>query len=157
MIYNNLKIFSQNICKNTLVVNTILETHFYFNIILIQEPPWSIICSIPSSTSSEGDVLVGTPHHPNQLSFTVPPIGQSDHPRIMAYINIYLSLFCFLLHKDIINHKDILLISFFSKNVCYFIMNIYSDSSYSALKYLKDTKVNINNLLIMTGDFNIRD
>ena len=65
MIYNNLKIFSQNICKNTLVVNTILETHFYFNIILIQKPPWSIICSIPSSTSSEGDVLVKTPHHPN--------------------------------------------------------------------------------------------
>ena len=36
-------------------------------------------------------------------------------------------------------------------------MNIYSDSSYSALKYLKDTEVNIPNLLIMTGDFNIRD
>ena len=36
-------------------------------------------------------------------------------------------------------------------------MNVYSDSSYSALKYLKDTEVNINNLLIMTGDFNIRD
>ena len=26
-----------------------------------------------------------------------------------------------------------------------------------ALKYLKNTKVNINNVLIMTGDFNIRD
>ena len=36
-------------------------------------------------------------------------------------------------------------------------MNVYSDSSHSALKYLKDTKVNINNILIMTGDFNIRD
>ena len=36
-------------------------------------------------------------------------------------------------------------------------MNIYSDTSHSALKYLKNTKVNINNLLIMTGDFNIRD
>ena len=36
-------------------------------------------------------------------------------------------------------------------------MNIYSDSSYSALKYFKDTEVNIPNLLIMTGDFNIRD
>ena len=36
-------------------------------------------------------------------------------------------------------------------------MNVYSDSSYLALKYLKDTEVNINNLLIMTGDFNIRD
>ena len=36
-------------------------------------------------------------------------------------------------------------------------MNIYSDSLHSALKYLKDTEVNIQNLLIMTGDFNIHD
>ena len=36
-------------------------------------------------------------------------------------------------------------------------MNVYSDSSHSALKYLKDTEININNLLIMTGDFNIRN
>jgi len=36
-------------------------------------------------------------------------------------------------------------------------MNIYSDSSHSALKYLKDTEVNIDNILLMTGDFNIRD
>ena len=36
-------------------------------------------------------------------------------------------------------------------------MNIYSDTSHSALKYLKGTKASINNLLIMTDDFNIRD
>jgi len=36
-------------------------------------------------------------------------------------------------------------------------MSVYSDSSHSALKYLKDTKVNIQNLLIMTRDFNIHD
>ncbi len=36
-------------------------------------------------------------------------------------------------------------------------MNIYSDSSHSALKCLKDTKANIHNLLIMTGNFNICD
>ena len=75
----------------------------------------------------------------------------------MAYVNIRLSSFLFSLQKDIINHKDILLILFFSNNVCLFIMNIYSDLSHPALKYLKDTEVNINNLLIMTGDFNIRD
>jgi len=34
-------------------------------------------------------------------------------------------------------------------------MNVYSDSSHSALKYLKDTEANIQNLLIITGDFNI--
>jgi len=36
-------------------------------------------------------------------------------------------------------------------------MNIYLDSSHLALKYLKDIEVNINNVLIMMGDFNIRD
>jgi len=36
-------------------------------------------------------------------------------------------------------------------------MNVYSDSSHTALKYLKDTEVNIKNVLLMTGDFNIRD
>ena len=34
-------------------------------------------------------------------------------------------------------------------------MNIYSNSSHSTLKYLKDTEVYIHNLLIMTSDFNI--
>ena len=36
-------------------------------------------------------------------------------------------------------------------------MNIYTDSSHSTLKYLKDSKANIPNLLIITGDFNIYD
>jgi len=36
-------------------------------------------------------------------------------------------------------------------------MNIYSNSNQSALKYLKNTQVIIHNVLIMTGDFNIRD
>ena len=36
-------------------------------------------------------------------------------------------------------------------------MNVYLDSSHTALKYLKDTEVNLLNLLIMAGDFNIRD
>jgi len=41
--------------------------------------------------------------------------------------------------------------------MCFFILNVYSDSSHTALKYLKDTEVNIGNVLIMIGDFNIRD
>ena len=36
-------------------------------------------------------------------------------------------------------------------------VNIYSNSSQTALKYLKDTEANINNILVMTEDFNIRD
>ena len=38
-----------------------------------------------------------------------------------------------------------------------FILDIYSDDQQTALKYLKNTKVNLNNILIMTDNFNIRD
>jgi len=38
-----------------------------------------------------------------------------------------------------------------------FIINIYSDDQQSTLKYLKNTEVNLNNVIIMTGNFNIRD
>ena len=38
-----------------------------------------------------------------------------------------------------------------------FLINIYSDDQQSALKYLKDTEGNLNNISIITEDFNIRD
>ena len=64
---------------------------------------------------------------------------------------------CFSLWNNILNHKDILCISFFNCSSTFFLINVYSDLSQLALKYLKDTEVNINNILIMTEDFNIRD
>ena len=84
-------------------------------------------------------------------------MDSNDSPRVISYVNICLSPLQFLLCKDIINHKDINLIFFFNDNTYFFILNIYSDSSHTALKHLKDTEVNIDNVLIMTGDFNIRD
>jgi len=147
----------QNVWKNSLIVNTILETQSQFDIIFIQEPPWSEIRKIPSSVDCEGEALMGTTHHPNWLLFTRIPSERLDSSRVIAYINIRLSSFCFLLCKDIINHRNIILISFLNNHICYYIMNIYSDSSHSALKYLKDTEINIDNVLLITGDFNIRD
>ena len=54
---------------------------------------------------------------------------------------------------------DFSCISFFNQRLIFFLINInvYSDSSQLALKYLENTEVNINNVLIMTGDFNIRN
>ena len=46
---------------------------------------------------------------------------------------------------------------FFNHGIICFIINIYSDKQQNALKYLKDTEINLNNVLIMTKDFNIRD
>jgi len=157
MIVKKLKILSQNIRKNSLTINTLLETQNQFDIILIQEPPWSEICKIPSSSDCEGEPLMGTNHYPNWISFARIPSEKSDMPRVIAYINTQLSSLHFLLCRDIINHRDISLISFLNNNICYYIMNVYSDLSHSALKCLKYTEVNINNVLLITGDFNIRD
>ena len=157
MIFKDIKIFSQNIYKNSLLINTILEVNSSFDIIFIQEPSWSTICSIPSSSNRKEDTLVGMVNHPNWLIFARSNTTEIDYLRVIAYINIKLSFFCFSFHKDIVDHRDILLILFFNNNELFWLINVYSDSSYSALKYLKDTEVNLCNLLITTGDFNIRN
>jgi len=91
------------------------------------------------------------------MTFFRPCIQPSNSSRVITYINIHLSLLRFSLRNDILQHKDISCISFFNHGSIYFLINIYSGLSQAALKYLKNTEVNINNVLIMTGDFSIRD
>ena len=157
MIYDNIKLYSQNVHKNSLIVNTIPETQSSFNIIFIQEPPWLIIQSIPSSTSCKGDALVGVPTHLNWTIFARSSVCASESSRVITYIHICISSLCFSLQNDIINHRDLLCIFFFNQESSYFLINVYSDSFQSASKYLKNTEVNINNILIMTRNLNIRD
>ena len=154
---NILKFFSQIIRKNKLIVDTILETQSSYDIIFIQEPSWSIIHFIPSSNNCEEKPLVGVSHHPNWIMFTRLPSNQSDYPRVVTFINIHISHLYFSLRNDILNHRDISCIFFLNQSSTFFIINVYSDSSQSALKYLKDTEVDIPNVIIMIGDFNIRD
>ena len=80
-----------------------------------------------------------------------------DYLRIITYVNIRLSPLQFSLCKDILSHKDILIVSHFINNNVFFLINIYPDSSQSALKYLKNTGVDISNILAMAGNLNIRD
>ena len=91
MTLKNLKIFSQNIHKNHFIVNTILEIQSHFDIVLIQEPPWSVICKVPSTLNCEGEDFIGTVHHPNWLLFAGTPTNKSTSPRVIAYINIRLT------------------------------------------------------------------
>ena len=100
---------------------------------------------------------MGIVNHPNWLMFAREPVSLNDLPRVAIFINIRLLSLHFSLHKDIINHRDILLLSFFNNGDIFWIMNAYSDSSHSTIKYFKDMELNIRNLLIMTGDFNICD
>jgi len=157
MIIKDLRIFSQNVQKNNLIVNIILEVNVESNIIFIQELLWSTICSIPSSRNCKEKSLVGVVNHSNWLTFSRSLETESDYSRVVTYVNIRLISLCFTLCKDVINHRDILLILFFNNSNVLWLMNVYSDSLYSALKYLKNTEVNIWNLLIITGNFNIHN
>ena len=154
MILKDLKVFLQNVWENN---SSILEINYDFDIILIQEPSWTTIRSIPSSEKCEDTLLIGIPNHPNWLIFARESNSANDSPRVIIYVNIRLLSLWFSLWKDIINYRDILLVSFSNNNIVFWIMNIYSDSSHSALKYLKDSEANIPNHLIMTGNFNIRN
>jgi len=89
--------------------------------------------------------------------FTRSLIDNNNYPRVIIYINIRLIKLYFSLRKDILNYHDINLISSFNCSTLCFIINIYLDDQQIALKYLKNTKVNLNNILIITKDFNIRD
>ena len=65
MIVKNLRVFLQNIWKNKIFTDTLLEINKDFNIIPIQEPLWSTLHSIPSSLSEKGEEIVKAFNHPN--------------------------------------------------------------------------------------------
>ena len=104
---------------------------------------------------NEGEELVGVPNHPNWLTFSRNLTNGDDSRRVIIYINIRLTSFCFSLCKDIFNHRDVSCV--FNCGLVYFLINVYLDLLQSALKYLKDIEVDIDNILITTGNFNIRD
>ena len=89
--------------------------------------------------------------------FSRQSVNANDHPRVITYINTRLFQLQFLLRKNITNHRDINLILFFNCSITCFIIIIYSDNQQIVMKYLKNIEVNLNNVLIITGDFNISD
>src|ERR1700756_3848510 len=61
----SLKIFSQNVHKNRSWTQHLLETlHDSYHVVLIQEPPYSFVKTVPSGTSKEGEDVFDTVHHP---------------------------------------------------------------------------------------------
>jgi len=171
MNIKSLKIFSQNVRKNKILTDTILKTQkSTTNIIFIQEPPRSLIKYTPSSSSPKGEALINASSHPNWTCFSHEPTNQEDILRVTTYINRKLDILRittyinrkldklrFTLRSDLINHRDINLISYNIQDKEAFVLKIYSNISQTAIKYLCDNPLNINNVLIITGDFNIRD
>jgi len=63
----------------------------------------------------------------------------------------------FTLRPNIINHQDINVLVFYSGQHINYIINIYSDDNQNALKFLNQNIINLNDTIVIIGDFNIRD
>ena len=124
MILKSLKIFSQNVHKNRLLIDTILENNKNINIFFIQEPPWSIIHNISSSTSKEEEKIISAPNYSLWTTFPRALNTENEHLRVLTYINIKLIRLCFSLRKDIFNYRDINLLLFFNCGIMCFIINV---------------------------------
>jgi len=148
MILKSLKILSQNIYKNKLLTDTFIKNYKDCNILFIQEPSWFIVHYIPYASSEEGKEIIEALNHPSWILFVRNSKNMNYFPRVLTYINARLTRLYFSLRKDIINHKDINLVFFFNDRSICFLIN---------LKYLKDTEVNLNSILIIIRDFNISD
>ena len=85
------------------------------------------------------------------------PQDSEQTPRVMCFIHSRLSRLRFALRRDIVNHRNIQLLSFFNRGRCQFLINVYSDDLHTAVDFLSREALNISNLLYMSGDFNIRD
>jgi len=157
MILKYIKIFTHNVHKNNFIINISLKTQCFFNIIFIQESSWSFICLLSCLKNSEGEKLIRVPNHSSWMTFSRNTANSGDSPRVITYINIRLMSLCFFPCKDIFNYQNISCDFFVNCSLVYFLINVYLDSLQLALKCLKDTEVDINNVLIMTSDFNIRD
>ena len=113
MILKDLRIFSQNVHKSNFLINTILKVNQDFNILFIQEPSWTTLRYIPSSTNSEGIPLLGIPNYLDWLTFARELSSPNKSPRVVMYINIRFLFLQFSFRKDIVNYRDIIL-TFFS-------------------------------------------
>jgi len=144
----------QNVYENLFLAEIILENQKDFNILFIQELLWSVVRSILSTILANGDKLVGIPNHLSWITFVRNLYKCNKHPRVLMYINARLIFLSFSFRKEIYNHKDINLVSFTNSSS---ILDIYPDNHQLALKYLKDTEADLNNVIIMSSDFNIRN
>ena len=155
---HTLAVFSQNVRKNKTLTDTILETKKdVINIVLIQEPPCFLIRCVPSTASLLGNPLYGTSSYPNWTLLIQSNSTQENFPRVATYVNKCLSKLRFPLRLNLINHRDINIVTFHNHQNTNLIINVYSDFNQTALHALRDITTYLEKTILMTGDFNLRD
>ena len=156
-ITNTISIYTQNV-QNYVLVDSLLEFQKdLYDILFIQEPPWNFIQFAPFTTSPSSQEVIGATIHPEWTQVVQFLQDFKQTPRVMCFIHSRLSRLHFALRRDIVDYRDIQLLSFFNRGRCQFFMNVYSDNLHTTVNVLTREALNIPNLLYMGRNFNIRD
>ena len=131
-----ISVFSFNVAKNYAYVDVLLENcKDVYDVLFIQEPPRQVIRMAPSTTSVAGDVVVGAPKHPAWTTMVRPSVGDS-HPRVLAYISNRLAPLRPSMRRDILDHRDIFVLSLTYGPKTMLLMNIYNNNQNTALRFI---------------------
>jgi Endonuclease-reverse transcriptase len=151
-----LRIFSQNVNGNYAYTDSLLsDLYENYDLLFLQEPPWWYIRAAPSSSSRDGTDVIGGPLNPN-WGCLVRLLGLDSPPRVMVYFSNHIANHRPGLHRDLVDHRDILLFSLGLGGDTLFYANVYLESQHTAILWLFDHVLELPALQLMCGDFNVR-
>ncbi|KXN82806.1 hypothetical protein AN958_02146 [Leucoagaricus sp. SymC.cos] len=153
-VIGDVRVFLQNVNCNYMHVDYVFEAlKDTYDILFFQEPCWRMIRQTVSTTSVEGDDVVGAPKHPDWLYMVRPPTnGQNSH--VMAYVHRHLAVLHPSMRRDIIDHHDLLVLLLFTPHGMVNLLNIYSDDAHMAINLLAQDVDQLPAFIYMGGDFN---
>ncbi|KXN83319.1 hypothetical protein AN958_01590 [Leucoagaricus sp. SymC.cos] len=135
-VVKDVHLFLQNVNRNYAHVDYVLEAlKDTFDILFIQEPPWRTIRQTVLTTSEEGNNVVGNPY-------------------VMAYVHRCLALLHPSMWWDIIDHRDLLVLSLFTHYGTVNLLNVYLDNAHTAINLLAWEIDMLPAFIYMGGDFN---
>ncbi|KDR65467.1 hypothetical protein GALMADRAFT_81830 [Galerina marginata CBS 339.88] len=151
---DEIRVLTYNVAKNSLALDVCLTTLVeIYDVIFVQEPPWRVVRQAPSPASRKGEDVIGTSNHPAWTPMFCPqPVGVA--PRCIAFVSKGLVLLRPSLRCDLIDSRDIVLISLYSGRDIFNIMGVYSDADHTAIKLLAEKAHSLPPLVYMGGDFN---
>ena len=154
--FPQIRVFCQNVNRNYGYMDTLLASlDGMYDLLLIQEPPWAFIRSAPSSSTRDGEDVVGPPISPN-WGCVYRQSSLDDPPRVATYFSHRIKPLRPSYRRDLIDHRDILVLSLGLGMGSALFANVYSDDNHTAISALHEGAEVWPNLLVMGGDFNVR-
>jgi hypothetical protein len=151
-----LQIYCQNVGrKHNWTINLSEQMKSRFDILFLQEPPWATVRYTTSLTEKDRVPVKGPPIHPDWISLYPKRFDLAkDQPHVLAYVNHAIRLIKPKLCSNIVNYRNVMIVTVRGHLGPLHLMNMYSDENGSAIQYIKDHLEVFLDLGYMGGEFN---